>query len=97
VVACARICSELQRLLLDKQLDRQAARMSAICAASGWQVVTVAMVVTACGSGINEQRLHVLQLLAEVPGGGSWPTPAAGRAIRQRSGDHLDHLDHLDR
>ena len=68
VVVCVRICSTVQRLQLDKQLDRQAARVSAICAAGGWQVVQVATVVTACCSGVTEQRLHVLQLIAEAVG-----------------------------
>lgn len=46
-----------------QQLDRQAERMSAFCAAKGWQV---AKVVKECGSGVNDQRPQFLALLADT-------------------------------
>jgi putative resolvase len=46
-----------------KNLDGQAERVSAFCAARGWQV---AKVVKECGSGVNDQRPQFLALLADT-------------------------------
>ncbi len=46
-----------------KNLDSQAERVAAFCAAKGWQV---AKVVKECGSGVNDQRPQVLALLADT-------------------------------
>jgi predicted site-specific integrase-resolvase len=43
-------------------LDGQAERMRALCAATGWQV---AKVVKECGSAVNDQRPQLLALLAD--------------------------------
>ena len=55
-------------------------RQRLAAAGSGWQVAKVVTVVTACGSGVTEQRLHVLRLLADTRSRQSqWAEPA-GRA-----------------
>src|SRR5215831_5220812 len=46
-----------------KNLDGQAERVAAFCAARGWQV---AKVVKECGSGVNDQRPLFLALLADT-------------------------------
>lgn len=46
-----------------KNLDSQAERVSAFCAARGWQVVKV---VKECGSGVNDQRPQFLALLSDT-------------------------------
>jgi predicted site-specific integrase-resolvase len=46
-----------------KNLDGQAERVSAFCAAKGWPI---AKVVKACGSGVNDQRPQFLALLADT-------------------------------
>jgi predicted site-specific integrase-resolvase len=53
VVVSARVSSTENR----KHLDSQAERVSAYCAAKGWQV---AKVVKDCGSGVKEQRPQFL-------------------------------------
>jgi putative resolvase len=45
------------------RLDSQAERVSAFCAARGWQV---AKVVKECGDGLNDQRPQLLALLADT-------------------------------
>jgi putative resolvase len=55
----ARISSAENR----KNLDAQAERVAAFCAAKGWQV---AKVVKECGSGVNDQRPQFLALLADT-------------------------------
>ena len=59
VAVYARVSSALDR----KNLDSQAERVAAFCAAKGWQV---AKVVKECGSGINDQRPQLLALLADT-------------------------------
>lgn len=46
-----------------KNLECQAERVAAFCAAKGWQV---AKVVKECGSGVNDQRPQFLALLADT-------------------------------
>lgn len=46
-----------------KNLDGQAERVVAFCAARGWQV---AKVIKECGSGVNDQRPQFLTLLADT-------------------------------
>src|ERR1051326_5430297 len=46
-----------------KNLDNQAERVAAFCAAKGWQV---AKVVKECGSGVNDQRPQFLALLGDT-------------------------------
>lgn len=46
-----------------KNLESQAERVEAFCAARGWQV---AKVVKECGSGVNDQRPQFLALLADT-------------------------------
>src|SRR5215467_11639933 len=46
-----------------KNLDGQAERVSAFCAARGWQV---SKVVKECGSSVNEERPQFLALLADT-------------------------------
>ena len=58
VVVYARVSSAENR----KNLDSQAERVAAFCAAKGWPV---AKVVKECGSGINDQRPQFLALLAD--------------------------------
>jgi putative resolvase len=57
VAVYARVSSTEPR----KNLDSQAERVAAFCAAKGWQV---AQVVKECGSGVNDQRPQFLALLA---------------------------------
>src|SRR5215831_453722 len=45
-----------------KNLESQAERVSAFCAARGWQVTKA---VKECGSGVNDQRPQLLALLAD--------------------------------
>jgi putative resolvase len=59
VAVYARVSSAENR----KNLDSQAERVSAFCAAKGWQV---ARVVKECGSGVNDQRPQFLALLADT-------------------------------
>jgi len=59
VVVYARVSSAENR----KNLASQAARVSAFCAARGWQVTKV---VKECGSAINDQRPLFLALLADT-------------------------------
>jgi predicted site-specific integrase-resolvase len=59
VAVYARVSSAENR----KNLDGQAERVSAFCAAKGWQV---AKVVKECGSGVNDQRPQFLALLADT-------------------------------
>jgi putative resolvase len=59
VAVSARVSSAENR----KNLDSQAERVAAFCAAKGWQV---AKVVKECGSGVNAQRPQVLALLADT-------------------------------
>lgn len=59
VAVYARVSSAENR----KHLDGQAERVSAFCAAKGWQVATV---VKECGSGVNDQRPQFLALLADT-------------------------------
>jgi putative resolvase len=59
VAIYARVCSPDNR----KNLDGQAERVAAFCAAKGWQVVQV---VKECGSGVNDQRPQFLALLADT-------------------------------
>jgi putative resolvase len=59
VAVYARVSSAEHR----KNLDSQAERVSAFCAAKGWQV---AEVVKECGSGVNDQRPQFLALLADT-------------------------------
>ena len=59
VAVYARVSSAENR----KDLDSQAERVSAFCAARGWQV---AKVVKECGSGVNDQRPQFLALLADT-------------------------------
>jgi predicted site-specific integrase-resolvase len=58
VAVYARVCSAEHR----KNLDSQAERVAAFCAAKGWHV---AKVVKECGSGVNDQRPQFLALLAD--------------------------------
>lgn len=46
-----------------KDLDSQAGRVVAFCAAKGWRVAKVAK---ECGSGVEDQRPQVLALLADA-------------------------------
>lgn len=59
VVVYARVSSAENR----KNLDSQAERVAAYCAAKGWQV---ARVIKECGSGVNDQRPQFLALLADT-------------------------------
>lgn len=59
VAVYARVSSAENR----KNLEVQAERVSAFCAAKGWQV---AKVVKECGSGVNDQRPQLLALLADT-------------------------------
>jgi predicted site-specific integrase-resolvase len=59
VAVYARVSSAENR----KHLEGQAERVSAFCAAKGWQV---AKVVKECGSGVNDQRPQFLALLADT-------------------------------
>ena len=59
VAVYARVSSAENR----KNLEGQAERVSAFCAAKGWQV---AKVVKECGSGVNDQRPQFLALLADT-------------------------------
>jgi predicted site-specific integrase-resolvase len=59
VAVYARVSSAETR----KNLDSQAVRVSAFCAARGWRV---AKVVKECGSGVNDQRPRFLALLADA-------------------------------
>jgi predicted site-specific integrase-resolvase len=59
VAVYARVSSAENRT----NLEGQAERVVAFCAAKGWQV---AKVVTECGSGVNDQRPHFLALLADT-------------------------------
>jgi putative resolvase len=59
VAVYARVSSAENR----NNLDTQAERVVAFCAANGWQV---AMVVKECGSGVNDQRPQFLALLANT-------------------------------
>src|SRR5215467_11679217 len=59
VVVYARVSSAENR----KNLDSQAERVAAFCAAKGWPV---AKVVKEYGSGINDKRLQFLSLLADT-------------------------------
>lgn len=59
VAVYARVSSAENR----KNLNGQAERVSAFCAAKGWQV---AKVVKECGSGVNDQRPLFLALLADT-------------------------------
>ena len=59
VAVYARISSAENR----KNLEGQAERVSAFCAAKGWQVTKV---VKECGSGVNDQRPQFLALLADT-------------------------------
>src|SRR5215469_12029547 len=59
VAVYARVSSAENR----KNLEGQAERVSAFCAARGWQV---AKVVKECGSGVNDQRPQFLALLADT-------------------------------
>src|SRR5215469_510779 len=59
VAVYARVSSAENR----KHLEGQAERVSAYCAAKGWQV---AKVVKECGSGVNDQRPQFLALLADT-------------------------------
>lgn len=59
VAVYARVSSAENR----KNLDGQAERVAAFCAAKGWQV---AKVVKECGSGVNDQRQQFLALLADT-------------------------------
>jgi predicted site-specific integrase-resolvase len=59
VAVYARVSSAQNR----KNLDSQAERAAAFCAAKGWHVATV---VKECGSGINDQRPQFLALLADT-------------------------------
>jgi putative resolvase len=59
VAVYARVASAENR----KNLDSQAERVAAFCAARGWQV---AKVVKECGSGVNDQRPQILALLADT-------------------------------
>ena len=58
VAVYARVSSAENRT----NLDSQAERVAAFCAAKGWQV---AKVVKECGSGVNDQRPQFLALLAD--------------------------------
>jgi len=58
VAVYARVSSAENRT----NLDRQAERVGAFCAAKGWQI---AKVVKECGSGVNDQRPQFLALLAD--------------------------------
>jgi putative resolvase len=59
VAVYARVASAENR----KNLESQAERVAAFCAAKGWQV---AKVVKECGSGVNDQRPQFLALLADT-------------------------------
>jgi putative resolvase len=59
VAIYARVSSAENR----KNLEGQAERVRAFCAARGWQV---AKVVQECGSGVNEERRQFLALLADT-------------------------------
>ena len=59
VAVYARVSSAENR----KNLEGQAERVAAFCAAKGWQV---ARVVKECGSGVNDQRPQFLALLADT-------------------------------
>lgn len=59
VAVYARVSSAEHR----KNLDSQAERVAAFCAAKGWHV---AKVVKECGSGVNDQRPQFLALLADT-------------------------------
>jgi putative resolvase len=58
VAVYARVSSVENR----NELDRQAERVAAFCAAKGWHI---AKVVTECGSGVDDQRPQFLALLAD--------------------------------
>jgi putative resolvase len=59
VAVYARVSSAENR----KNLDSQAERVAAFCAARGWQV---SKVVKECGPGVNDQRPQLLALLADT-------------------------------
>jgi predicted site-specific integrase-resolvase len=59
VAVYARVSSAENRMNLDSQSDR----VTAFCAAKGWQV---AKVVKECGSGVNDRRPQFLALLADT-------------------------------
>lgn len=59
VAVYARVSSAENRT----NLDSQAQRVGAFCAAKGWQI---AKVVKECGSGVNDQRPQFLALLADT-------------------------------
>lgn len=59
VAVYARVSSAENRT----NLDSQAQRVGAFCAAKGWQI---AQVVKECGSGVNDQRPQFLALLADT-------------------------------
>ncbi len=59
VTVYARVSSAENR----RNLDSQAERVAAFCAAKGWQV---AKVVKECGSGVNDQRPQFLALLGDT-------------------------------
>jgi putative resolvase len=59
VAVYARVSSPENRT----NLDSQAERVAAFCAAKGWQVANV---VKECGSGVNDQRPQLLALLADT-------------------------------
>jgi putative resolvase len=59
VAVYARVSSTEHR----KDLEGQAERVAAFCAAKGWQV---AKIVKECGSGVNDQRPQFLALLADT-------------------------------
>lgn len=58
VAVYARVSSAENR----KNLDSQAERVAAFCAAKGWHV---AQVVKECGSGVNDHRPQFLALLSD--------------------------------
>src|SRR5690348_17258098 len=65
VAVYARVSSSENR----PNLDRQAERVAAVCAATGWPVASLAKVVKVvkeCGSGVNDQRPQFLALLADT-------------------------------
>jgi predicted site-specific integrase-resolvase len=59
VAIYARVSSAENR----KNLESQAERIAAFCAARGWQV---SKVVKECGAGVNDQRPQLLALLADT-------------------------------
>src|SRR5262249_14059731 len=59
VAVSARVCSAQNW----KHLDSQVERVSACCAAKGWQVTQV---VKECGSGVNAQRPQLLALARPI-------------------------------